>query len=341
MTAHDERHATQVQAALVWLEEQLRGTRSAMGRLAQRVDAAEARAQEVEESLGRMSAVVTRLLPRLQEHPETADDAADLRDALAGFRPSDGGRATEPDRALVSGLAHRLEAVERGISALTGRLDTYDEGMRRAVEAEAAVHERIEAVAREVEALGGRLTQVAETSNRIEQDRGRMAGDLETLRRRDDQMAERLQAYAEGVRRVESSLATVLNDTSKKDAAVERIELARAELRRVEERVAGIEADAHDLRTHHEQAVSRLSALDGRQKGYNERLTGAQQEFTAHQARVTDQFARLLRLQERLARRQIEDLERDLRDIRSHAVRTGTTDDGLVIAASPPPEPGG
>ena len=86
-------------------------------------------------------------------------------------------------------------------------------------------------------------------------------------------------------------------------------------------RAEPLEALAAELRTAGEEIGRQLTRLDGRDKGLYDRLTGMQAELAASRAQVLEQFQRLQVTQERLKRRQIEDLEREIREMRIHAFR--------------------
>jgi chaperonin cofactor prefoldin len=106
-----------------------------------------------------------------------------------------------------------------------------------------------------------------------------------------------------------------------KQDLVERIDLGRVERQRLEERVSVLEAVTADLRESDDDTDRRLSMLDGRDKGFNDRLVGLQSELAHYRTVVTEQFQRLHQSQERMKRRQIEDLEREIREMRIHAFR--------------------
>ena len=58
----------------------------------------------------------------------------------------------------------------------------------------------------------------------------------------------------------------------------------------------------------------------------NDRLAGLQNDLAAHRSAMAEQFQRLHQTQERARRRRIEDLEREIREMRTHAFRP--VDDG-------------
>ena len=99
------------------------------------------------------------------------------------------------------------------------------------------------------------------------------------------------------------------------------VDLGRVEVHRLEERISVIEATAGNLREMDDELTRQVAQLDGRQKGYQDRLSGLLADLAVHRAQTADQFQRLHQLNERLRRRQIEDLERDLREMRIHAFR--------------------
>jgi FtsZ-binding cell division protein ZapB len=122
-------------------------------------------------------------------------------------------------------------------------------------------------------------------------------------------------------KRLEAQLSTVAADVAIKQDMIEKLELHRVETHRVEERVSTLEATTEHLHDQDDELLRQVTLLEGRQKGYQDRLNGLLADFAAYRERVNEQFARLHQVQERIKRRQIEDLERELREMRVHAFR--------------------
>jgi chromosome segregation ATPase len=206
------------------------------------------------------------------------------------------------------------------------RFDALDEASRRAMEAVTFVRQRIDELERVVEGFETRMTRLAETSGRTEHEFARLGGEIETLHRQDATQAERVQIYTEMLKRLESQISLVSSEVAVKQDVLERIELARLELHRLEERISVQEAHTGELRDADEETRRLITLLDGRDRGMNDRLIGLQNDLANYRTIVAEQFHRLHQAQERARRRQIEDLEREIREMRTHAFRP--VDDG-------------
>ena len=183
------------------------------------------------------------------------------------------------------------------------------------------VRQRLDEIERTASAQENRVMRMTETGGRSEHEFTRLTGEIEGLHRQDATLAERVQIYTEMLKRLESQIARVASDLAVKQDLQERIDLGRVALHRLEERILVLEAAGAELHEAHEDVGRRIAMLDGRDKGLADRLSGLQSELAAYRALVTEQFQRLHQTQERLKRRQIEDLEREIREMRVHAFR--------------------
>ncbi len=334
MAAPEERQAAALASTVAWLEDELRETRAALSRLAQAFEQAQTQLGELTGRIHRVEDAVSAIPPQLTAIPRLDGQLAHIKDQLGAVQEQGlqtAARLTELNRELDAALererqarnelTHRLEAVERQARASGSRFETVEESVRRTLEAVTLVRQRADEIARDVDGLEGRLGRLLEAGGRIEHEQARLAGELDGLHRQDELVLERVQVYAEMVKRLESQLALVAADVAVKQDVLEKIELARVETRRLEERLAALEAATEVLREQSSELERSIGLLEGRQKGFQERLAGLQSELAAQRNHVSEQFQRLHQLQERLVRRQIEDLERDLREIRIFAFR--------------------
>jgi chromosome segregation ATPase len=335
MAAPEERQAAALASTVAWLEDELRETRAALAKLAQAFEQTQTQLWELTNRLHRVEDAVGAIPPQLAALPRLDGQLAQVKDQLGAVQ-EEGlhamARLTELDRELDAAiererqarneLTHRLETVERQVRATASRVETVEESVRRALEAVSLARQRSDEIARDVDGLEGRLGRLLEAGNRLEHEQARLAGELDGLRRQDELVLERVQVYVEMVKRLEGQIALVAADVAVKQDVLEKIELARVETHRLEERLAALEAAAETLRDQSGELERAVGLLEGRQKGFQERLTALQADLAAQRTFVNEQFQRLHQLQERLKRRQIEDLERDLREIRIFAFRT-------------------
>jgi chromosome segregation ATPase len=334
MATYDERQPATLGSMVEWLAEQLHDAKQQIARQAQELEGLKAHLWELNGTLHRTEEAVAAIPPHLEMLPRFEHQLDELTDELhrvgehglqTEARLVDLGRVRqteqERDRAVLNELAHRMEAVERGIAAGGPRFEALEEATRRTQEAISTVRQRLEETGRAVEGLDGRLVRVVDAGGRTEQEFARVSGELEALRRQDVMLAERVQVYTEMLRRLEAQITAVSGEVAVKQDVLDRIELNRIGAHRMEERLSLLEAAALDLREIGDDVRRQLTLLDGRDRGLYDRLAGLQTDLAAYRTVVQEQFKRLQQAQERLKRRQIEDLEREIREMRIHAFR--------------------
>jgi len=339
VATYEERQSAALSTTVSWLEDELREAKAVMARQQQAIDQLAGQLWELTAALHRAEDLLVSLPPRLEVLPDydlqlrqLKDDAARIHEQglasesrvaeLARLQATD----AERERVVLNDMSHRLDAAERAFQATAPRFDALDEASRRAIEAATFVRQRVEEIERVAEGLETRLTRVAETNGRTEREFARLGGEIEALHRQDATIAERVQLYTEMLKRLESQISLVSSEVAVKQDVLERIELARIELHRLEERISFQEARAAELRDADEESPRLFALLDGRDRGMNDRLAGLQNDLAAYRTTVAEQFHRLHQAQERARRRQIEDLEREIREMRTHAFRP--VDDG-------------
>lgn len=336
MNGAEERESPAALAATVsWLEDELRESRSQFVRQQQTLDQLSSQLWDTTSALHKAEDLLASLPPRLAVLAEYDERLRTLKDDLAGLheqtlldesRLADLGRLrqveTDRDRAVLNDLTRRLEIVERGLQSNQPRFEAIDEAGRRTMELVSQLRQRMESVERLAETLESRLTRVIDGGGRTEHEFTRLSGEVEALRGQDAMLGERMQVYTGIIKRLEGDLSMLAGEVGVGRDALERIELNRLEVHRLEERLSALEASADELRDRGEDARQQMSLLEGRDKGIADRLTGLQAELATSRAQIAEQFGRLHQVQERLKRRQIEDLEREIRELRIHAFRS-------------------
>jgi chromosome segregation ATPase len=334
VATYEERQTAALANAVAWLEDELRDTRANMSKFAQALEQSQSQVWELTGHLRRVEDAVAALAPQLAVIPDIDGQVRQLKDIISGIHEH--GLATgaklgeltrqvegtaDRERQVLNELSRRLEMVERQAQGAGARFETLDEGSRRAMESITILRQRSDEIARVADALETRLARVVDSSNRTEHEFTRLGNEIDGLHKKDDVIAERVQVYTEMIKRLEGQISLVAADVAVKQDVIEKIELSRVETHRLEERISGVEAAADELRDQDEELLRQITLLEGRQKGFQDRLAGLLSDFAAYRERVNEQFQRLHQVQERLKRRQIEDLERELREMRVQAFR--------------------
>ena len=337
----EERQTAALANRVAWLEDELRDARASMTKLAQALEQSQAQVWELRGHVHHVEDGVAALVPQLAGIPGLDEQLRQLKDVIARVheqalgtdtRLAELGRqvdsAAERERQALNELAHRLDTVERQTQGTMARFDALDEGIRRGMEAVTLLRQRADEVARTVDGLETRLARVVETGGRTDHEFSRLGGEIDGLRKQDEVLAERIQVYTEMLKRLEGQISLVAADVLVKHDVFEQLDLSRVEIHRLEERVSIIESTADGLHDRDEETTRQVTLLEGRHKGLQERLTGLQSDFAGYRTYVNEQFQRMHQLQERLKRRQMEELERELRELRIHAFRSAEDGSG-------------
>jgi len=334
VTTQDERTISALVGRVAWLEDVLRETRVAVNRVHQLVEQSQAQLWELTQRVQDAEDRLAVIEPQLAAITRTDAQVLQLKDAVAGVHEHSLGTASrlaelarrvevaeDRERQALNDYARRIDAVERLTSGGIAHLDNLDESMRRLMEAITVLRQRADETVRAIEVLEARQLRMADADARAEHEAVRIAAELDSLRKQDELIAERVQVYTEMIKRLETQITEVAAEAAVKHEVVEKLEVGRVERQRMEERIARVEAAAENLRDQDQETLRQQTLLDGRQRGFQERLNSLLAEMAAHRAQTNDAFQRLYALQERLKRKQIEDLDRELRELRVHAVR--------------------
>jgi len=123
---------------------------------------------------------------------------------------------------------------------------------------------------------------------------------------------------SDAAHRVESTLAQYQQGLQRLEMLADRIELHRAERQRLEDRALRLEEELTELRARVEQQQEGQGRLSGQQQGLASRLEALQELVTEQRALLVDQIRRLTATQDRTKRRQIQELERELREMKQY-----------------------
>jgi chromosome segregation ATPase len=334
VATYDERQGAALSTTVAWLEDELRDAKATIVRQQQSLDQLTGQIWELTSALHRAEDLLATIPPRIEVLSEYDAQFRQLKDDLSRFhehslnldsRVAELSRLQQHDaereRAVLNEMSRRLDEAERTITGNLPRFDTLDEASRRAIEAGTYLRQRLDELERLIEGIDGRVARILDSGGRTEQEFARLTGEVEALHRQDGTLAERIQIYTEILKRLEAQISSVSSEVAVKQDVVERIELARLELHRLEERISVQEAIAGELREAGDDLGRQVGMLEGRDRGLYDRLTGLQNDLANYRAVVAEQFHRLHQAQERAKRRQIEEMEREIRELRTHAFR--------------------
>jgi hypothetical protein len=118
--------------------------------------------------------------------------------------------------------------------------------------------------------------------------------------------------------RLENTVNQHLQDLQRVELLAERIELHRAERQRLEDRALHLEEELRELRQRSEAEEQHRGRLITQQSALGSRLDAQQEQMNEQRTTIIEQIRKLTSSQERTKRRQVQELERELREMRQY-----------------------
>jgi chromosome segregation ATPase len=318
---------------LAWLQDQFHLLKAQLGKAQHQTDQTQAMVLDVSDKLRQQEAVIASLASQVGAIAPLQEEARQLKDVLARLQEQQAQvraqleetvrrRVTEAERERmeVADLHRRLEDLERQVEGWLDRQSGVEDAARRYQEGITLANLRAENIERRLEALEERATRNVEATNRIDQEISRIDAAIQGLEREDDLQAERARVALEAARRVETEVESERRDLRSLVDLSEKVELLKVERQRLEDRLAQVEEDLNKLRGALSRQEQLLGLLDGRTQGYLGRLEALREEILRHREQFVDHLLKLSGGQERLKRRQIEELEREIKELKQHAI---------------------
>jgi chromosome segregation ATPase len=320
-------------STVAWLQDQFHLLKAQLGKVQHQTDQTQAMALDVADKMRQQEATIAELASQGSAIAPLQEEMRQLKEMLARLQEQQVQARTQLDETIrqrmseaergrveVADLHRRLEDLERQVEEWLDRQSGIEDAARRYQEGIALANARGETMDQRLEALEGRASRNLEATNRIDQEISRIDAAIQGLEREDDLQAERARVALEAARRVEADVESERRDLRALAELSERMELLKVERQRLEDRLAQVEENANELRgllSHQEQL---LSVLDGRTQGYLGRLEALREEIMRHRQEFVEHLLKLSSGQEQLKRRQIEELEREIKELKQHAV---------------------
>lgn len=318
---------------MAWLQDQFHLLKAQLGKVQHQMDQTQAMALDVSEKLRQQEAAVAGLaslgstmLPLQEEVRQFKDVLARLQEQQAQVRTQLEDivrqRMSKAEHERVEGADQhrRLQDLERQVEGWLDRQGGIEDVTRRHRESITLVNLRAEGMDQRLEAIEGRGSRNLEATKRIDQEVSRIDAAIEGLEREDDLQAERARVALEAARRVEAVVEAERRDLQALAQLSERMELLKVERQRLEDRLGQAEEEINELRSLLGRQEQLTGILDGRTKGYLGRLDALREEILRHRQQFVEHLLKLGTGQERLKRRQIEELEREIKELKQHAI---------------------
>jgi chromosome segregation ATPase len=314
-----------------WVQDQLYQLKAQVAQQEQQLEHLQSTAATVSEGMRtieaslRETALSAAEAPRLQEQLNQAlvlvvqlqDQQAEAKEKLEELgrhREAEEGR----DQLEWADLTRRTEQMERQVASWQDRQAGVDEVGRRFQEGMSLLRQQIQQIEQRLEEAGSKAARGLEGANRAENSLSRVDASILALQREDEAIAERTRVTADVAHRLETTMNDHLQELQRLELLAERIELHRAERQRLEDRALRLEEELGELRGHAETAETQQGRLSAQQQGIASRLDSLQETVDEQRAILVDQIRRLIGTQDRTKRRQIQELEREIRETKQY-----------------------
>jgi fused signal recognition particle receptor len=319
---------TQV-GAIGWAQDQLYQLKAQVAQLEQRIE----QQQLISSTLGETSEQVERSLqaainaaaqtPRLQEElnqtialvMQLQDRHAEMKERVEHLSRSRG-LEEERDTEEWAEAIKRVEQLERQVDHWKDRQGGVDESTRRQHEELSLLKQQVQQLDARLETSEGKSSKGLESSRSAEQKVAQLGAELERLSQQQEATTERARVNQAALKQLEATLDKNLNELKRLELLAERIELHRAERQRLEDRALRLEEELQSLSGRFDTGEQLQGKMNSQQQGLASRLDSLAEQVEEQRVLLIEQIRKLTATQDRTKRRQIQELERELRDMR-------------------------
>lgn len=318
--------------AMNWLQDQVTQLKTAVVRMQQQSDQTQAATLDVNEKLRdaesrlrEMSAKAVglpamqdqlRQLSGLMERIQDAEVLIDTKfEMLERMNSEERGR----DQAEKNDVYRRLQDLERSAESLSERQVAVDDATRRSQEETSRSHLQFQSINQRLEAVESKTGRNLDAVNRMEQAHSEIEQAIRALRREDDVLAERTRLAHEVAARLETELHAQQEAYRGLSLLAERVELLRAERQRLEDRTSHAEESLEDVQTRMEREEEFSARVDARLNAQDARVDHIHSSTLEYRRTLTDQLLKLNQMIERMKRREVEETERQVKELRLQA----------------------
>ena len=212
----------------------------------------------------------------------------------------------------------RLQSHEKGLSDLRERLSVFDEAIRRVNAEGGEIAHRLSQIENGQVALGARISANADGLRRAASEENTLETRIESVERHLSDLVERVEMSQQNVRRVQESAEHWDDLRTSVDALRSRVEESLHAMDASKAVVASVQRGFEQLEErigNTERVGEQLRARDARR----ERGVASLSDKIESVSRVSaEEQERFVSLQEQIRRRQIEELEQEIRELKSY-----------------------
>jgi chromosome segregation ATPase len=336
-------HVSESANGISWAQDQLYQLKAAVGSLEQQFGHLQSMVTQLNDSMRGVEAslrealAVAQLAPRLQEEVnhtvalvvqlQDQHAAANERlDALTRREHTDDSREEEQ----WTEVARTVEHLERQVAQWQDRQAGVDEVGRRFQEGLSLIRQQTQDMERRLEGTETRAARALEGANRAEHNLTQVDASILGLQRENENLSERVRVTSDVSHRLENTMNEHLQDLQRVELLAERIELHRAERQRLEDRALHLEDELRDLLQRSEAEEQHRGRLITQQSALGSRLDALQEQLSEEKSAILEQLRKMTTSQERTKRRQVQELERELREMRQYVAALSDQQHGLT-----------
>ena len=327
--------------AVNWLQDQVSQLKAQIGRLQQQGEQTQAAVLDINENLREAEArlrdtsgrtiglpamaeqlrQLSGLMERIQDAEVMIDTKFELLERLGqDERTRDQGEKNE--------LYRRIQDLERRSEGLSERQATVDDSTRRFQEEVSRSHLQYQGLNQRLEAVESKTGRNLDAITRLEQTHSEIEQAVRALRREDDVLAERARLAHEVAARIETELHTQQEEYRVLPLLGERVELLRAERQRLEDRTSRNEETIGDITARLEREEEFTAHVDTRMKANEARIEHVHGATLDFRRSLNDHLLKITVMLERMKRREVEESERQVKEIRAQtSLLKNTTED--------------
>lgn len=213
-------------------------------------------------------------------------------------------------------LRRRTEFAEQAAAGIQDKLGVIDEIVRRVQDEHALSTQRLEQTSINLTAFDSRLAANAETLRRLQGDARNLTGDVERLTRALGDFGDRLDRSDDQLHRAQASIVVFEEQRRDFEAMRERVEALRSAGEQNTERTAATTKAQEALTQRLEEAERLLERQRVKADQQDRALADLRILTEEHRETAGRELERFLTFQEKLRRRQISDLEHEIREIK-------------------------
>ncbi len=225
----------------------------------------------------------------------------------------------ERDRERTSELQHRQELLEADNELRQAKVQALDEVTRRFQEIINQIPQQFEDMAQENQELNAKALRNIETSKRDVI--GRLDREVGPLRKQDDVVVNKIELVNAQVKHLEENCDAVFAGVDQWQKLVERMDLQHAEIQRLEKQLVEHLQLLEEIKEQLDITGRAFGHLDSRSQTNNDRLVDLQQQVWDTHRRAGQQVSDLAQIEEKQKKRQIVELEQQLRELKKHTVK--------------------